>query len=361
MVTWWAPSTNTPDSGLHRLLFGRALRQRRACRSRRRCPSDDQAATVLAALAARGGPVIEPAIPARVPAEPVRAPDQREPACGAFDRTVDTGWRRTSYSALAAAAEDHGSAARSTPAGVSSEPESGERDDESMEPPPDAGSGDADSGDAGSAEGGSVGSGSVGAGSAEGGSVGSGSVGAGSAEGGSVGSGSVGAGSAEGGSVGSGSVGAGSAASGPRLVELLAVRSPMADLPAGTSFGTLVHAVLETTDPTRADLPAELRLRSTEQMARRPIGVSAEELAAALLPVLSTPLGPIADDLALRDFPVRDRLTELDFEIPLAGGDGADSDDGAVTLGDLGDLVRQPADRRRPARRIRRTVGSPAL
>jgi exodeoxyribonuclease V beta subunit len=88
------------------------------------------------------------------------------------------------------------------------------------------------------------------------------------------------------------------------------------------------------------DLLAELRLRSTEQLARRPIGVSAEELAAALLPVLSTPLGPITDDLALRDFPVRDRLTELDFEIPLAGGDDADSDDGAVTLGDVGDLVR---------------------
>ena len=29
------------------------------------------------------------------------------------------------------------------------------------------------------------------------------------------------------------------------------VPSPMADLPAGAAFGTLVHAVLETTDPAR--------------------------------------------------------------------------------------------------------------
>ena len=36
------------------------------------------------------------------------------------------------------------------------------------------------------------------------------------------------------------------------------VPSPMADLPTGAKFGTLVHAVLETSDPFAADLAAEL-------------------------------------------------------------------------------------------------------
>ena len=36
------------------------------------------------------------------------------------------------------------------------------------------------------------------------------------------------------------------------------VPSPMAELPTGAQFGTLVHAVLETTDPSAADLAAEL-------------------------------------------------------------------------------------------------------
>jgi exodeoxyribonuclease V beta subunit len=94
----------------------------------------------------------------------------------------------------------------------------------------------------------------------------------------------------------------------------------MAVLPGGTAFGTLVHAVLERTDPTAADLPAELSARCRQEGPRLP-AVDPEQLAAALLPVLRTPLGPGDDDLCLGDIPVRDRLTELEFELPLAGGD----------------------------------------
>jgi len=255
VVTWWAPSTNTADSGLHRLLFGRTAGAAEVP-EQARIPSDDQAAPVLAALAARGGPAVEPAVTPVSPFVPVPAEPVGVLAVGEFDRTLDTAWRRTSYSSLAAAAQDRH-------AGVSSEPEDGERDDEDLDVAPTAASTDAD---------------------------------------------------------------------------LLAVRSPMADLPAGTSFGTLVHAILETTDPMSAELLGELRLRSGQQLARRPAAMTAEELAAALLPVLATPLGPIADDRALRDIDGRDRLTELDFEIPLAGGDLADAD---VTLGDVGALFRR--------------------
>ena len=66
-----------------------------------------------------------------------------------------------------------------------------------------------------------------------------------------------------------------------REAELLAVPSPMADLPAGTSFGTLVHAVLETTDPQAPDLAAELRDRCAEQIARRGALFTADQLVRA--------------------------------------------------------------------------------
>ena len=45
------------------------------------------------------------------------------------------------------------------------------------------------------------------------------------------------------------------------------------------------------------------------------------ELAAALVPMHDTPLGPLAPGSTLRDIGLRDRLRELDFEFPLAGGD----------------------------------------
>jgi len=114
---------------------------------------------------------------------------------------------------------------------------------------------------------------------------------------------------------------------------LRAVPSPMADLPSGPAFGTLVHAVLETVDPTAPDLLAELARRCRETIADR-LGsrLDAEALAAALLPVLQTPLGPLTGGRALLDIAPADRLAELTFELPLAGGDDprADLDLGAV-------------------------------
>jgi exodeoxyribonuclease V beta subunit len=114
------------------------------------------------------------------------------------------------------------------------------------------------------------------------------------------------------------------------------VASPLADLPAGTGFGTLVHAVLEGFDPAVPDRPAHLAALAREQFAA-PL---AEPLAAALDPVLRTGLGPLADDRALADFAVGDRLAELDFELPLAGGDDARAGAGG-RLGDLAALLRR--------------------
>ncbi|KUI26141.1 exodeoxyribonuclease V subunit beta [Mycobacterium sp. IS-1496] len=127
--------------------------------------------------------------------------------------------------------------------------------------------------------------------------------------------------------------------------ETAAVPSPMAALPTGAKFGSLVHAVLEHADPFAGDLRAELERTIREQAVWWPVDVAPEVLADALLPMHDTPLGPLAPDVTLRQIGLRDRLRELDFEFPLAGGDirgGAP----AITLADVGRLLagHLPAD-----------------
>lgn len=118
------------------------------------------------------------------------------------------------------------------------------------------------------------------------------------------------------------------------------LRSPMADLPGGKTFGSLVHGVLETADPFAADLAAELTAQVRTHEPWWPIGVDAEVLAAALVPMHDTPLGPLADGLTLRRIGLTDRLRELDFEIPLAGGDAPGAAP-PVRVADVGALLRE--------------------
>ena len=125
---------------------------------------------------------------------------------------------------------------------------------------------------------------------------------------------------------------------------LRAFASPMGSLPAGAAFGTLVHAVLEVTDTGASDLHTEIAGHAATQLARtgaRGIGVA--QLADALLPSLRTPLGPLAGNRALTDIAITDRLTELDFELPLRGGD---EPNGLTALREIADLLRAhlPAD-----------------
>ena len=97
-------------------------------------------------------------------------------------------------------------------------------------------------------------------------------------------------------------------------------RSPMADLPSGTGFGSLVHTVFEYANPDGSDL---LDWISTAMGESGYSGFSAETLATSLRPALETPLGPIADGLTLSQIPCEDRLAELDFELPLSSGNEA--------------------------------------
>lgn len=117
--------------------------------------------------------------------------------------------------------------------------------------------------------------------------------------------------------------------------------SPMSDLPAGAGFGSLIHGVLEVADPQAADLAAELTSVVTDQLRWWPVEATVDELVAGLLPVFDTSLGAVADDLTLREIALADRLCELDFEIPLAGGDRPGPDVAQVRLGEMADVLRR--------------------
>jgi exodeoxyribonuclease V beta subunit len=271
VVTWWAPTANTPTGGLHRILFGRRPGQAEVP-DEQPTGDDDYVAKVLEMLGQLGGPSPEQSVVAAATGDlPRTAPGDL--AARVFDRAVDTEWRRTSYSGLIRVQEQ--------PGGVTSEPEVQPKDDEPANEEP---------------------------------------------------------------------VAPATAGSG--------VASPMADLPSGATFGSLVHAVLEHADPDAPDLAAELTARAAEQLPWWPVGVPASEVAAALLPSQRTSLGALADGLRLADIPLRDRLCELDFEFPLTGGDrptpGEAADDldalgatdAGVRLGDVAGLLRRhlPAD-----------------
>jgi exodeoxyribonuclease V beta subunit len=262
VVTWWAPSLqNTSASALHRLLFGAGDVGREPA-DEVEVPGDYSAERVLTGLSERSGGTVsvQPVSTQRqtrwTPPTPAPAPL----STATFTRRLDGSWRRTSYSALTAAAHDAAQAAPASAAGVSSEAGERQLEDEPStmaEPEPfDTGGPSTVVDDADAA--------------------------------------------------------------------LQAVGSPMADLPAGAAFGIAVHSVLEVTDTTAPDLAAELAQRCHEVLGRRLTqSLDPDALAMALLPSLQTPLGTLAGGLRLSDVSPRDRLAELDFELPLAGGDDA--------------------------------------
>ncbi|GAB46933.1 UvrD-helicase domain-containing protein [Mobilicoccus pelagius] len=121
--------------------------------------------------------------------------------------------------------------------------------------------------------------------------------------------------------------------------------SPMTDLPLGTRFGSLVHGVLEEADPQAPDLRAEFLERIAELRVLWPIELDADDLADALVAVCDSPLGPLAPGATLRDIGRGERLCEVEFELPLGGGDeagagGVPGDVADVRLGQIAALLR---------------------
>ncbi|MFD1811756.1 UvrD-helicase domain-containing protein, partial [Rhodococcus gannanensis] len=259
LVLWWAPSRATPSAPLHRMLLARTPGALDVPRTLA-VPQDPEAAQQFTRWA-DGVPGIQVE---RVAPDPIEVGTWSPPrdaavelAAARFDRVLDAEWRRTSYSAITAAAH--------ALAPVSGEPEVPTLDDEPEEPPLAA---------VGADDGGGH------------------------------------------------------------------LPSPMNGLPAGAAFGTLVHAVLEYVDTAAEDLTAEVLQRCRDEVASGFSDVDPDALAASLMPVLATPLG---SSHTLASIAPSDRLPELDFELPLAGGDDASV---VVTLDAAVGLLRRhlPAD-----------------
>ena len=283
VTMWWAPTWNAPHGALTRLLFGRQPGDAAVPERAHVGEDDDAVDEVLRAWAAAGAFVLEPTRPDGSPVALPPAPS--ELAARAFDRELDTEWRRTSYSGLIRADDPLAH-------GASSEPEQPGTDDEDdpedLEPP--------DETDAASVEEGLV--------------------------------------------------------------------SPMNGLPAGATFGSLVHAVLEHADPRADDLRAELLARVEEERRWWSVDATSEALADALLPMQHSPLGPLADDLTLAEIGMADRLCELDFEFPMADGDAAvapGADPPGLPLAEFARAIRRHLPESDPVRPYADRLESPSL
>ncbi len=113
------------------------------------------------------------------------------------------------------------------------------------------------------------------------------------------------------------------------ILDHLAVPVPLGDLPGGARFGTLVHEILERTDFAVDDLTGALATAAAESGARRLLDGHTDALVGGLTASLRTPLGGLFDGRRLRDLRPGDRLDELAFDLPLAGGDAPS---GLVTM-----------------------------
>jgi exodeoxyribonuclease V beta subunit len=120
---------------------------------------------------------------------------------------------------------------------------------------------------------------------------------------------------------------------------LRATPSLLAGVAGGVEIGTFVHGALERADFAAADLEPEVRAAVAAEQARRPLPVGvAESMVAGLLAAIRTPLGPLVGNRRLADIRRADRLDEMAFELPLAGGDHPI---GEVLLADIGALLRR--------------------
>ncbi len=283
IVAWWAPTTNTAAGSLHRMLVGRPAPGTGPAQ-KVKVPGDANALALFREHLAPAGVEVE-TMHDRDPVPAPVGPPSDDPVVARFERSLDTAWRRTSYTALTAAAHaahrpaadldaDEPDDEQVVPPGVLTEPEDvGIVDEPDAAPDTRRAAPEPVSG-----------------------------------------------------------------------VDPATVPSPMADLPMGAGFGTLVHAVLEHVDTTTAAagdaaLRAELVTRTTDELRRQPADVDPGELADALLPVLRTPLGPLTDGRALADVAPADRLSELEFELPLCGGDTPSRR--RVTLAEVAGAVRR--------------------
>ena len=115
--------------------------------------------------------------------------------------------------------------------------------------------------------------------------------------------------------------------------------SLLAEMPAGAEIGTLVHRVLAATDFAAADLDGALAEQIDAAQSWRAVDLGERAgVVAGLRAAIETPLGPMLGGVRLRDIARPDRVDELEFELPLAGGD---EPTGALTPRLIADVLRE--------------------
>jgi exodeoxyribonuclease V beta subunit len=278
-VLWWAGSYDSRHSPLARLLFARG-EDGEIAPGGTFTPDDKAVAARLRKLAEKAPGRISVERATAEPRAPWRASRGAagDLAVARWARQLDRRWRRTSYSDITAASHE---------AWVGSEPEEPLISDEPSSPVPLVGVGEVDA------------------------------LGAGGPHP------SIGAG------VGGASPSSGAGAEPVRL----------STLPVGVEAGTFVHSVLEATDFAAADLEAELDRQIGVIQGRRALELGDRAAVVdGLASALRTPLGGVLGGLRLADVARRDRLDELGFELPLAGGDDPT---GTLALPRIAELLRQ--------------------
>ncbi|MFO7779158.1 MAG: UvrD-helicase domain-containing protein [Nitriliruptoraceae bacterium] len=118
---------------------------------------------------------------------------------------------------------------------------------------------------------------------------------------------------------------------------------PLARFPRGAGPGTFLHDVLERLDFPRAGEPDHLDAVIAPQEQRHGVDPGARSMVrTGLTSALTTSLGPIGGGARLADLAASDRLDELRFELPIAGGHGPHRP--AFSLHEVADLLATSDD-----------------
>jgi exodeoxyribonuclease V beta subunit len=270
VVAWWATTSDARSSAFARVLLGRTDDEGAIAQELDRAPSNDDITAALLSLptASPGAIGIERTGSAAAHVQRPGDSVATQLAVRAFDRTIDRSWVRTSYSGLTAAAHDAGP--RLT-LDLVDRVEVVEIDEEATTDEP-----------------------------------------------------------VEGAAVATApSVPGVDAAAASTLDALRATPLPLGEMPGGTRVGTMVHELLEHIDFASADLATTLAEAARQVGAARLVDPHVDAVMAGLALALRTPLGPLFDGARLCDLARADRLDELSFDLPLAGGDAPH---GAVTM-----------------------------
>ena len=122
----------------------------------------------------------------------------------------------------------------------------------------------------------------------------------------------------------------------------IGVELPLADAPAGTTFGIAVHEVLERLTFTSPTLPDDIGAEVARAARRLGLELDVPAIAAGIEAFVDTPLGELFDGRRLRDLAPVDRLTELKFDLTF--------DPGRVAAGDIGEVLADLLDPADPLR-----------